>query len=132
MLAEISIIVLNLFSQMAYQESSRTSRFNPHDSFSARLSHQATHQPRDEQLLGRGFNLYQTDSPGHPPNQYDRRAGVFQTDGTDETDSYQVVVAEPLPKYHNAADAELSCPKCHRGFMRNRHLELLEHMEVCK
>jgi len=139
--ADLEMQLADLQRQLmpSYQESPRASRFNPHDTYSARVSHQATRQPRDEMLRGRG--VYQTDGPGdarsmlslreHPPGQYDRGFGTFQTDGQDETDAYQVVIAEDAPNCGNAADDELNCPNCHRGFLRNRHLELLEHMEVC-
>lgn len=86
--------------------------------------------------------MYQTDGPGdasgmlslreHLPGRYDRGFGVFEADGRDETDACQVVVAEAVPNCRSATDDMLSCPKCHQAFLRNRHLELLEHMEECQ
>jgi hypothetical protein len=144
--ADLEMLVADLQKQLIpHSESSRaSSRFSPHDTFSARLPHQASHHQPHGELRGRGINVYQTDSPGDvrsmlslhelpSASQYDRGYGVFQTDGRDESDAYQVVIAEDLPNYRNTVPAvdELSCPNCRRGFQRNQHLDLLEHMEVC-
>lgn len=56
----------------------------------------------------------------------------YQTDGFDETDHARVIdLTEDLPSRHISLDNVLSCPKCRKAFTRDRHLELLEHMEEC-